>query len=96
MKQPSDLVFALINASGHGKDTLRAVRDGRVVGELKFNLTIGVSLGLWIHWLEVAPGERRQGIASALLAEAKRRYPWAVVDTGGLTAEGALFEAGKH
>lgn len=94
MEHPLDLVFELTPPVGPGVEILRARLDERIVGELAFNLTIGPAI--WIHWLEVAPSDRRRGIASALRAEVARRFPWAEIDTGGLTREGVLFEAGKH
>ena len=94
MGRPPALTFALTPPSGRGHEVLRAQLDGKVVGELFFNLT--TSTVIWIHWLEVAPAYRRRGIGSALLAELKRLYPWIENETGGLTAAGRLLEASRE
>lgn len=87
---------------GHGADdyeddegdayTLRASGGIAAAGSLDFNLKAGPTI--WIRWIEVPPELRRQGIARALLAEARRRFPGAEVDTGGFTDEGEAWWLG--
>lgn len=102
-KSAERLRFQLVPVpGGHGADdyeddsgsayTLRAFGpDGRPRGQLDFNLKVGPQL--WVRWIEVEPAFRRRGVAGALLEEAQRRFPQALVDTGGLTDEGETFWA---
>lgn len=81
---------------GHGADdyetdegvayTLRAVNDGRHVGELRYSL-VDEAL-IWVRWIETDLSFQRRGVARALITEAQRLHPDADVDTGGLTDEG--------
>ena len=77
---------------GHGADdyeddegiayALRASSGGNLCGEILFNLKEGPVI--WVRWIEVFEGWRRRGVATALVVEAERRFPAAMVDTGAL------------
>lgn len=88
---PDDLAFTLTGAGPgvRGVETLRAWRAGRAVGSLSFSFTLGTMI--WVHYLEVATTERRQGIATALWTEMERRYPGFTFERGGYTADGAAL-----
>ena len=103
MAVPLRLLYSSeILPDGHGADdyeddegtafVLRAFADAVQVGELRFNLKDHGSL-IWVRWIETEPAWQRRGVASALLAEALRRYPEAAIATGGTTDEGqALWD----
>ena len=95
-----DLTYRLVRVpGGHGADdyeddlgrayTLFVNADGREAGSLDFNIKAGPTL--WVRWIEINEDMQRRGIATALMTEAERRFPKAVVDTGGFSDDGEEF-----
>lgn len=80
---------------GHGADdyekddgeayTLIARQNGQTLGRLNLNLPEGE---IHVRWTEVKVEYRRQGIATALIREAQRRFPGRDLTTNGFTDDG--------
>ena len=69
---------------------IHARRDGSDAGQLELTL-IPSERELFVNWVEVPEGLRRQGVATALCAEALRLWPGWSLGTSGLTDLGAEF-----
>ena len=78
---------------------VHARRGQEEVGHIEITI-IPDGQELFVNWVEVAEGIRRQGIATALCAEALRLWPGYSLGTSGLTDLGAEFwpslEEGKE
>jgi GNAT superfamily N-acetyltransferase len=71
-------------------ETLLAVENGKYIGVLQYEVSFGPGV-IYVENLEVAPDQRRRGIATTLMARLHERYPDMPVDHGERTEDGTAW-----